>query len=164
LEDRLGNVGSAVLDKILIRTILQPYWRLTRSQTLGVQGIVIQGGSEILLVRHSYVRGWHIPGGGVERHENLEQALGRELLEETGLAIRGKSKLHGIFSNFERSKGDHIAVYIVNDWERIHAGTSRLEILEQRFFEVNSLPSDLIEGARRRLAEVFNNQSISNEW
>jgi ADP-ribose pyrophosphatase YjhB (NUDIX family) len=147
------------LDKILI-----PYWRLVRGQTLGVQGIVIQSGREILLVRHSYLRGWHLPGGGVERHENLEQALGRELLEETGLAIRGKPKLHGIFSNFEWSKGDHIAVYIVNDWERMHSGTSRFEILEQRFFEVNSLPPELIEGARRRLAEVFHNQPISDEW
>ena len=147
------------LDKILV-----PYWRLTRGQTLGVQGIVIQSGREILLVRHSYLRGWHLPGGGVERHENLEQALGRELLEEGGLAIKGKPKLHGIFSNFGWAKGDHIAVYIVNDWERIHAGTSKLEILEQKFFEVNSLPPELIEGARRRLNEVFNNQPISKDW
>jgi ADP-ribose pyrophosphatase YjhB (NUDIX family) len=147
------------LDKILI-----PYWRLVRGQTLGVQGIVIQSGTEILLVRHSYLRGWHLPGGGVERHENLEQSLGPELLEETGLAIKDEPKLHGIFSNFEWSKGDHIAVYIVNDWERMHAGTSRFEILEQRFFEVNSLPSNLIEGARRRLDEVFHNRPISDEW
>ena len=147
------------LDKILV-----PYWRLTCGQTLGVQGIVIQDEREILLVRHSYLRGWHLPGGGVERHENLEQALARELLEEAGLAIKGKPKLHGIFSNFEWSKGDHIVVYIVNDWERMHAGTSKLEILEQRFFEVNSLPAGLIEGARRRLDEVFHNQPISKEW
>jgi ADP-ribose pyrophosphatase YjhB (NUDIX family) len=147
------------LDKILV-----PYYRITRGQTLGVQGIVIQSGSEILLVRHSYLRGWHLPGGGVDRHEKLEQALARELLEETGLAISGKPKLHGIFSNFEWANGDHIVVYIVNDWERKHSGTSRLEILEQTFFEVNSLPSGLIEGARRRLAEVFHNQPIGDEW
>ena len=162
--NHLRNVGSAVFDKILIRTTLQPYWRLIRSQTLGVQGIVIQDGKEILLVRHSYVRGWHLPGGGVERHENLEQALGRELLEEAGLGIRGTPKLHGIFSNFERFKGDHIAVYIVNDWEHIRDRSSKFEILEQRFFAVDSLPSGLIEGAKRRVAEVFHNRPISSEW
>jgi 8-oxo-dGTP pyrophosphatase MutT (NUDIX family) len=153
-----------MLDRILIRTVLQPYWRLTRSQTLGVQGIVIQGGREILLVRHGYVRGWHLPGGGVERHENLEQALKRELLEEAGIALRAKPKLHGIFSNFLRSKGDHIAVYIVDDWERVCAPTSNLEIIEQKFFAWDDLPAGVMEGAQRRLAEVFANKPISAEW
>ena len=102
-----------MLDKLFIRWVLQPYWRLTRSQTLGVRGIVIDGSNEVLLVRHSYVRGSHLPGGGVERDENLEQALRRELLEESGIELTRKPCLHGIFSNFERSAGDHIAVYVV---------------------------------------------------
>ena len=153
-----------MFDKILIRTILQPYWRLIRSQTLGVQCIVIRDGKEILLVRHSYVRGWHLPGGGVERHESLEQALERELLEEAGLRIKGKPRLHGIFANFQRFGGDHIAVYIVNDWERVGDRSSKFEILEQRFFAVDSLPAGLIEGANRRVAEVFHDRPISSEW
>ena len=84
-----------MVDKLFIRWVLQPYWRLTRSQTLGVQGIVIDGSSKVLLVRHSYVRGWHLPGGGVERDENLEQALRRELLEESGIELTRKPRLHG---------------------------------------------------------------------
>ena len=84
-----------MLDKLFIRWVLQPYWRLTRSQTLGVQGIVIDGSNKVLLVRHSYVRGSHLPGGGVERDENLEQALRRELLEEPGIELTRKPCLHG---------------------------------------------------------------------
>jgi ADP-ribose pyrophosphatase YjhB (NUDIX family) len=151
------------MDRILLNLLLKPYWRLTRSQTLGVQAIVVQHGTHVLLVRHRYVRGWHLPGGGVERHETLERALRRELHEEVGLEITTKPRLHGIFSNFQRSKGDHIAVYVVEDWQQFKVPLS-LEILEQKFFAVDSLPSGLIEGARRRLDEVFKQRPTSDEW
>ena len=153
-----------MLDKLFIRWVLQPYWRLTRSQTLGVQGIVIDGSNKVLLVRHSYVRGWHLPGGGVERDENLEQALRRELLEESGIELTRKPCLHGIFSNFERSAGDHIAVYVVRDWTRVCAFSTGLEIIENKFFELKSLPDGLIGGAKRRLFEVFDRHPLSSDW
>jgi hypothetical protein len=47
------NEKFEMLDKLFIRWVLQPYWRLTRSQILGVQGIVIDGSNKVLLVRHS---------------------------------------------------------------------------------------------------------------
>jgi ADP-ribose pyrophosphatase YjhB (NUDIX family) len=153
-----------MLNKILIKGLLQPYWRLTRSQTLGAQGIVVEAGRRILLVRHSYVPGWHFPGGGVERGETCEAALKRELMEEAAIQMTGRPRLHGIFANFKRSKGDHILVYLVEEWERIQAPLRSFEILERKFFELNSLPSELIEGARRRLAEVFSHQPLSKEW
>jgi 8-oxo-dGTP pyrophosphatase MutT (NUDIX family) len=159
---REGN--RKMIDTLLIRMVLQPYWRLTRSQTLGVQGIIIKGENEVLLVRHSYVRGWHLPGGGVERHENLEQALRRELSEEAGIEIRGRPRLHGIFSNFARSTADHVAVYVVPNWKRVCDPASRHEIIERNFFGLDKVPDGLIEGAKRRLAEVFDQQPISDTW
>jgi 8-oxo-dGTP pyrophosphatase MutT (NUDIX family) len=80
-----------------------------------LQGIVIDGSNKALLVRHRYVRGWHLPGGGVERDEKLEQARRRELLEEPGIELTRKPCLHGIFSNFERSAGDGITTRCT-DW------------------------------------------------
>lgn len=153
-----------MLDTLLIRLILQPYWRLTRSQTLGVQAVVINQGGEILLIRHTYVRGWHLPGGGVERHEALPDALRRELAEEAGIQTRGDPQLHGIFSNFERSAGDHIAVYIVRNWNLIGTRSRSPEVLEQRFFSLKELPATLIDGARRRIAEIFEEHKISSFW
>jgi ADP-ribose pyrophosphatase YjhB (NUDIX family) len=146
------------------RIVMQPYWRLIRGQTLGVQGIVIRSGTEVLLVRQSYAPGWQFPGGGVERSEHLVDALERELLEEAGIAIHGAPRLHGIFSNIREFKGDRIVVYIVEHWRQITEPRSKLEILEERFFAINSLPSDLTDGARRRIAEVFESCAISAEW
>jgi len=146
------------------RIVMQRYWRLTRGQTLGVQGIVIRSGTEVLLVRQSYAPGWQFPGGGVDGSEHLIDALERELLEETGIAIRGAPRLHGVFSNFREFKGDRIVVYVIENWDQIAEPRSKLEIVEQKFFEIGLLPSDLHEGARRRLAEVFEGRTISSEW
>jgi ADP-ribose pyrophosphatase YjhB (NUDIX family) len=100
--------------------------------------------------------------GGTAR--KLRTALRRELFEESGIEIRGKPRLHGIFSNFTRSTGDHIAVYVVRDWKRVCEPASRLEIIERKFFERHRVPDGLIEGAKRRLAEVFDQQPIGDTW
>ena len=150
--------------KLLQRSLLQPYWRLARSQTLGVQGVVIRSGTEVLLVRQSYTPGWQFPGGGVEPGETVITALERELLEETGIAISSTPRLHGVFANFRAFKGDHIVLYIVEHWHQKTEPRPNLEIVEQRFFSINSLPSDLVNGARRHVAEVFESHPISSDW
>jgi ADP-ribose pyrophosphatase YjhB (NUDIX family) len=111
---------------------------------------VIDGSKNVLLV------------GGVEQDEDLEQALRRELLEESRIELTRKQCLYGIFSNFERSAGDHIAVYVVRHWTRVRALSSGLEIIEHRFFELQSLPDGLIGGAKRRLFEIFDRHPLSS--
>ena len=57
------------------------YFRLRRPMTLGVRGLVHNRADDtVFLIRHTYVPGWQLPGGGVEPGETMEEALGRELM------------------------------------------------------------------------------------
>jgi len=148
----------------IIMKLLQPYWRLTRGMTLGAQGIVTDADQRVLLVRHGYRPGWHFPGGGVEWNETLEQALERELVEETGVEINDAPQFHGVFANFTKFPGDHIAVFIVCGWNRPTRPKPTAEIAESAFFKLTELPDQTDAATRRRLAEVFEGRAISQFW
>ena len=57
---------------------------------VGVGGIIVQDGRVVLIKRkYEPLAGrWSIPGGTLEVGEPLEEGVARELLEETGLAVR----------------------------------------------------------------------------
>lgn len=148
----------------LIAGILRPFWRLTRGTTMGAQAVVIDDKSRVLLVRHGYRPGWHFPGGGVEWHEALSDALGRELFEETGVEITGSAKLHGIFTNFEDFPGDHIGVFIVQEWKQDSVPKPNAEIKEIGFFYRDELPEHTVTGVINRLDEIFAGKTISTKW
>jgi putative (di)nucleoside polyphosphate hydrolase len=50
--------------------------------------VLLRDGGEVFLGRRTGNRGWQFPQGGIRRGENLEDALYRELEEETGLRSR----------------------------------------------------------------------------
>src|ERR1700744_4959050 len=97
----------------LLRGVLHFYWRFARGMTRGVRAVVLDGDNRVFLVKHSYVAGWHLPGGGVEVGETCDDALERELLEEGRIALTGATALHGVFFNRRVSRRDHVAVYVV---------------------------------------------------
>jgi ADP-ribose pyrophosphatase YjhB (NUDIX family) len=132
--------------------------------TLGVQGIVLRKNQDVLLVRHGYQPGWHFPGGGVEWRETLLVALAREVEEETGVIVKSAPQLHGMFANFQTSPSDHVAVFVVCDWEQPIKPRPNYEIREQRFFSLSALPTNMARGAKRRLAEIFDGQPIGQHW
>lgn len=132
--------------------------------TLGAQGLVTDELGRVLLVRHGYRPGWHFPGGGVERGETIEAALSRELEEETGVMVVEPPRLFAIYTNFVAFPGDHVALFIVESWQRNRVPKPNAEIAEQRFFARNALPFDLTPGAARRLNEIYGTAQCASAW
>jgi 8-oxo-dGTP pyrophosphatase MutT (NUDIX family) len=147
-----------------IRPALHVYWRFARGMTLGARALVIDGSGRILLVQHSYTVGWHLPGGGVEPGETMLQALTRELVEEGNIHLTGAPRLHGIFFNRRVSRRDHVAVYVVEDFEQPEPFQATREIAHASFFALDALPNDTTAAARARIAEVLGGAAISPHW
>ena len=67
---------------------------------VGVGGVLIEDGKALLIRRGSepLMGQWSIPGGTLELGETLKEGVRRELLEETGVAVR----VLGLIEVFER--------------------------------------------------------------
>src|SRR5580692_10006496 len=90
----------------IIRRILHAYWRFSRGLTLGVRAVIFDGEGRVFLVKHSYIAGWHLPGGGVETGETLLAALERELREECNIELAEAPVLHAVHFNRRISRRD----------------------------------------------------------
>ena len=148
----------------LIRRLMHFYWRFSRGATLGARAMVVDGQGRIFLVKHSYVAGWHLPGGGVETGETFLAALARELAEEGNIVMTAPPKLHGIFFNSRTSRRDHVALYIVRDFRQDSAPQPNYEIIEHGFFAPGALPDGTTRATRARIAEVLEGVKVSEAW
>jgi 8-oxo-dGTP pyrophosphatase MutT (NUDIX family) len=147
-----------------LRRAFHLYWRFARGMTLGARGVVLDAQDRVFLIQHSYVSGWHLPGGGVEVGETFVDALRRELMEEGRIALTGDPQLHGIFFNSHVSPRDHVAVYVVRQFHQDRAPAPNREIVDSGFFEVAALPEATTLGTRLRIAEVLGGEPRRATW
>src|SRR5712691_1151974 len=112
-----------------LRRIFHLYWRFARGMTLGVRAVVLDRDNRVFLVKHSYVSGWHLPGGGVEVGETFGDALRRELVEEGRIEVLGEPALHGLFLNSHVSRRDHVAVYLIRNFSQDRLPEANREII-----------------------------------
>ena len=148
----------------VIRPAMHFYWWLSRAATLGARAVVIDAQGRVFLIKHSYVDGWHLPGGGVETGETLLEALARELIEEGNIEITAPPRLHGIFHNGRVSRRDHVAVYIVRDFQQDSLPRPNREIVAHGIYAPDALPADTGRATRARIAEVLDGAPLSELW
>jgi len=139
---------------------------LFRPPRLGVRCLVTAQSPgappQILLVRHTYIHGWYMPGGGVDPGESALEAVVRELREETGIECLEPPKLHGFY--FKRGSRDHVAFYIAGSYRSDGPRLPDFEIAEMRFFSVDALPDGTSPATRARIAEIFTGAPATDTW
>ena len=131
--------------------------------TLGVRVLVTDATGAVLLVRHTYTPGWHLPGGQVDPGESLAAAAAREVQEETGVLLTEPPRLVAIFARLRPRLSDHVALLRGGAWTGTPAANG-FEIREIGFFSPSRLPEGVTPATRRRLGELAAGLTPAEHW
>lgn len=131
--------------------------------TLGVRALVLRE-DEVWLVRHTYVKGWFLPGGGVERGETVRQALEKELREEGNIRLTGEPEMVACMANLSATLRDHVCYFIVRNCEQTAPYEANREIAEGRWFAIHDLPEGTTCATQARIAEFLAGDPPPDHW
>ncbi len=89
----------------------------SRGPSVGVGGVLVHRGRVLLIKRGKEpLRGrWVVPGGTVELGESLEEALVREMEEETGIRVRPVGVL-AVFDRIDKNASQVRYHYVIVDY------------------------------------------------
>ncbi|MCB8838288.1 NUDIX domain-containing protein [Aurantimonas sp. VKM B-3413] len=151
------------LEKVLIRA-MHGVHLVARPVTLGVRAAVFDERGQVFLVRHTYVSGWYMPGGGVDPGETAEEAMRRELMEEGNIELEGGPDLVSVHFNRNASNRDHVLFYQCRALRQTAPKRPDREIAEAGFFPPDALPEATTDATRRRLAELTGEREVVPYW
>jgi ADP-ribose pyrophosphatase YjhB (NUDIX family) len=149
---------------LLLTPIVHFHFLLQRGMTLGVRCAAIDAGNRVFLVKHTYVPGWYLPGGGVDAGESIEASLRREMVEEGHIEIGSGLELLGLYQNSEVNPRDHVAFYLTRDFVQTAPRLPDKEIAEAGFFPLEALPEDATKATRRRVDEILGRRKPDGFW
>lgn len=155
----LHRLKPLILKAVIARHLL------LGAKVLGVRGVVRRADGAVLLVRHTYLPGWYLPGGAVDTGETAAAAFVREVAEETGVGLAGPPRLVSLHLNSRVSRRDHVAFFVVEaEGDALGPSPSPREIAETGWFLPDRLPEATTGATRRRLAELAGEMPASPTW
>jgi len=140
------------------------FFLLRRPMTLGTRVAAFDAEGRVFLVRHTYVAGWHLPGGGVDPGETCEAAARRELAEEGNIDCPHGVRLVSLHFNRRASRRDHVAFYRADGVRQRAPRAADREIAESGFFALSALPGGVTPATRARLAELAGAAPSAPYW
>jgi 8-oxo-dGTP diphosphatase len=146
----------------ILKTLLSRLWKIiprgvgggamwvgSPQNVVGVTGIVLNARGEVLLAHHVFRDqiAWGLPGGAIRYGESLEDAVHREILEETGLSVE---------------VGPLLRVTIHPEWPNLSChflctieGTPQTEVsgelFEAGFYALDDLPGPISPGQQEMI-------------
>jgi ADP-ribose pyrophosphatase YjhB (NUDIX family) len=132
--------------------------------SLGVRLVAFAPDGRVFLVRHSYLPGWHLPGGAVEPGETARQAAVREAREEGGLELPGPLRLLNVYRHDTTGRRDQEVVFVAEGATRDAAARTGLEIREAGFFDPAAPPEGATRATLDRVAEAAGRVPIVDTW
>ncbi len=122
---------------------------------VSVYAVIFERG-KVLLAHRRDIDWWNLPGGGMEAGETVEEAMRREVREETGLEV-AVEKLVGVYSKPQK---DEVVLALRC---RIVGGTPTAteESRECRFFDPDAMPINTLPKHRQRVMDALSDLSYA---
>jgi len=125
-----------------------------KNRAVSIDALIVRDGNILLIKRgiEPYKDFWGLPGGHLDFDEKIEDAVRREVKEETGLVVTSLL-LHGIYDSPSRHPKQSVAIsYITETIGEPKAGDDAAEV---QFFLINNLPSELAFDHNKIIADYL---------
>jgi len=123
---------------------------------IGVFALIFNHEKQILLGHRRDIDWWNLPGGGMESGETVDEALSREVREETGLEVKVE-QLVGVYS--KPQKQEVVLTFLCQAIGGTLQPTE--EACESRYFSLDALPGNTLPKHRQRIEDALLNQQTA---